>query len=273
MKIEQVNNTVFYIINIRILGWIFSFLMSPFAGQDKLKLVTHCRSDQSHYENNTLDEYTAYRIFNLLSDKSYRVRLLRIHYEDTDDKLRDLDHPYFGFIVESDEGLAARVAGSIEEIPAVLYSRLDVEQTARLNVFQYLIGNVDWSFVSHLEEEACCHNLDLFTVEEKIFPVPYDFDLSGLVNASYAKPASRQRKVTTRVYAGYCRSPIESVAKAVDDIAALREEILAIVESSPVVGRDDVKSRVRYIDGFLEEAVEKRDKLVRKFERTCIGRP
>ncbi len=246
---------------------------TPFAGQNKLKLVTHCRSDQSHYENNTLEEYTAYRIFNLLSEVSYRVRLLRIHYEDTDDRLRNLDRPYFAFVIESAKGLAARVGGSIEEIPAVLYSQLDVEQTARLNVFQYLIGNVDWSFVSHLDEEMCCHNLDLFRVEDSVYPVPFDFDLSGLVNANYAQPTNRQRKVTTRVYGGYCRSSIESVAEAVDDIAALRDEILAIVETSPVVGREDVKSRMRYLDDFLEEAVEKRDKVVRKLERTCIGRP
>ena len=243
---------------------------TPFAGQHRLKLVTHCRSGQSHYENNTLDEYTAYRIFNQISEVSYRVRLLRIRYEDTDDKLRHLDQAYYGFIIESDEELAARAGGNVEHIPGVLYSKLNVDHTARLNVFQYLIANVDWSFVNHLEEDTCCHNIDLIQAEGGLYPVPFDFDLSGFVNATYAKTADR-RRVTTRVYGGYCRSPIEAVALAVDEITALREQILDVTQASPAVGRDDVESRVGYIDGFFEEANDDREKLIAKFERTCLG--
>jgi hypothetical protein len=75
---------------------------SLFADQDKLKLVTHCRSNNARAENSVLNEYLAYRIFNVISDKSYRVRLLRIHYEDTLGKQRHLDRPYYG------SGLVAR---------------------------------------------------------------------------------------------------------------------------------------------------------------------
>jgi hypothetical protein len=245
---------------------------TPFAGQDKVKLVTHCRSGQSSFENNTLDEYTAYRIFNLISDIGYRVRLLRIQYEDTDERLRHLERPYYGFVIESDDELAARVGGNIEKTPGVLYSSLDPTQTARMNVFQYLIANTDWSFVSNLEEEFCCHNLDFIAKEGRLFPVPYDFDLSGTVNASYAQGGNRRKRVTSRTYSGYCRSQIGAVAAALDEIVALRGEILAAVEAVPVVGRNSVEARVQYIDRFFEEAVDDREKLLEQFEKDCIGR-
>lgn len=48
-----------------------------FAGQEELKLVTHCRN-RATAQTDALQEYSAYRIFNLLSDVSYKVRLLRI---------------------------------------------------------------------------------------------------------------------------------------------------------------------------------------------------
>ncbi|MCJ7592585.1 MAG: hypothetical protein MUO51_14665, partial [Woeseiaceae bacterium] len=54
-----------------------------FADQDKLKLVTHCRNGASD-QADVLKEYAAYRIFNLISDVSYKVRLARITYSDTD---------------------------------------------------------------------------------------------------------------------------------------------------------------------------------------------
>ena len=245
-----------------------------FAGQHKLKLVTHCRSDKAHFENNLLDEYTAYRIFNLLSETSYRARLLRIAYEDTDGKLKHLDRPYYGFLIESDDGLADRLGASVVELPGILYSRLNTTQTTRMAVFQYLIGNTDWSFVASAGEETCCHNVDLLEKDDELYPVPFDFDLSGLVNATYAKPAAgvRARKVTQRVYRGYCRSALQDVAAALEDVVSLRDEIISISASAPVVGKDSAVARAQYIDRFFEEAVDEREKLLKRFERDCVGR-
>jgi hypothetical protein len=143
-----------------------------------------------------------------------------------------------------------------------------------MSVFQYLIGNTDWSFVATEDEDSCCHNVDLLEKDEELYPVPFDFDLSGLVNAKYAKPAAgvRARKVTTRVYRGYCRSALEDVALALDDVVALRDEILAIAESVPVVGKERAVARAQYIDRFFEEAADDREKLLKRFGKDCVGR-
>jgi hypothetical protein len=244
-----------------------------FAGQDRLKLVTHCRSGQDHYEDNLLDEFAAYRIFNVISGTSYRARLLRVTYRDTDNKLKDLDRPYYAVLLESDAALAHRVGASVVELPGIRYSRLDVEQTARMNVFQYLLGNTDWSLVTNEEDEYCCHNVDLLDTGEVLYPVPYDFDRSGLVNAKYAKPAegARIRKVTSRRYRGYCRSSIGDIGEALDAIVALQGPIVTAAVSVAGVGKEAAEARQQYLHGFFEEATSDRDKLLERFEKDCIG--
>jgi hypothetical protein len=243
-----------------------------FAGQDKLKLVTHCKSNRLASENNLLEEYTAYRIFNLISDVGYRVRLLRIHYEDTDGDLKHLDRPYYGFLIESDRELASRIDGKVSRNSGVPYSRLNDRQTSLFYAFQYLIGNTDWSFISAEDEEVCCHNVHMIEKNGGLYPIPYDFDFSGLVNASYAKPNSTvgTKRVTQRVYRGYCKLPMDRIAPALEKVAALREPIMSLVEQSPVTGDEDTDARVRYIGHFFEEAEDPAD-LLRQFDRECVG--
>jgi len=243
-----------------------------FASQDKLKLVTHCKSNRQGSENNTLEEYTAYRIFNLISDAGYRVRLLRIHYEDTDGSLGHLDRPYYGFLIESDKELAARIGGAVAKIGGVPYSRLNDSKTALFYVFQYMIGNTDWSLIRAPGEDDCCHNAHLIEKNGSLYPIPYDFDFSGLVNASYAKPNSivGTKRVTQRVYRGYCKLPIDRIAPALETITALREPIMSLVEQSSVAGDENTDSRVRYIGYFFEEA-RNAAKLLKQFDADCVG--
>jgi hypothetical protein len=244
---------------------------SLFADQDKLKLVTHCRSNNARAENSVLNEYLAYRIFNIISDKSYRVRLLRIHYEDTLGKQRHLERPYYGFVIESDTALAARLGGEVAELEGVLYSKLDQTQMALLNVFYYLIGNRDWSLVTAETADACCHNLDLVDVAGSVVAVPYDFDLSGLVRAIYPGPVRRNlNRFVGRKYNGYCQSPIGTVGNALRQIKSLREEIMSLAENLPSVQSDYAKERREFLQEFFEEA-EAEQALLDRFAKDCIG--
>jgi hypothetical protein len=244
-----------------------------FAGQDKLKLVTHCKSGNRNSETNLLDEYTAYRIFNEISDIGYRVRLLRIHYEDSDGRLRNLDQPYYAFLIESDDELASRLGGEVAEVTGVPYSRLNEEHTAQFYVFQYLIGNFDWSFVIAEDAETCCHNVDLLEKDGQLYPVAYDFDFSGLVNATYTTipPSIGIKRATQRVFRGYCKLAIEHVAAGFDDIVAKRDEIMSVVTHSPVIDGGDADARLRYIGHFFEQALAARDEMLEEFDSDCLG--
>ena len=246
---------------------------SVFEGQGKLKLVTHCRHDNQSAENNVLDEYAAYRIFNAITPLSYRVRLVRIRYEDTSGELRGLDKSYYGFLIEPDEQLAKRIEGEVAEVAGARYTKLDATQLARMFVFQYLIGNLDYSLVTAETDEFCCHNVDLFRVDGGLFTVPYDFDLTGLVNAAYAKPNPdfRQRRVTQRRYVGYCSSDIATIEAALSEVAAMQDEVISIIEAIPALTERAAKTRLRYLEEFFK-AVSKPQKLLKQFARDCIGR-
>lgn len=242
---------------------------SVFAGQDKLKLVTHCHP-RSANEHDVLQEYAAYRILNILTDHSFRVRLLRITYDDIENQSDDSATARYGFLIEPRAGLAVRVGSTPVELSGVRLSSLDGVHAASVFIFQYLIGNTDWSLVSADGDDACCHNGDLFEVGSVRYFVPYDFDRSGLVNARYARPdpSLRISRVTQRLYRGYCIAP-ENIAVALNAIISRREEILNVVAELPDLPQKKINATTKYLERFFKKA-ENKEKLVEIFARRCL---
>jgi len=241
----------------------------PFAGQNKLKLVTHCRG-KPEYEQNVLEEYAAYLILNVLTDMSFRVRLLRITYVDTDTP-GEGPLTRFGFVIEPDEALARRMGGDALKVRDVTRTMLEPQNAALIYIFQYLIGNTDWSLVRFFHGEFCCHNGKLFHVDGRIYYVPYDFDMSGLVNARYAKPQPelRLRSVRVRRYRGYCTDSA-TLRAALRAVLRQRAAILEVFEGLPGLTDKNRRRQSRYIEGFFDTAETKEDKLLREFERRCL---
>jgi len=246
---------------------------SIFAGQDKLKLVTHC-SNNSRGEKDALEEYAAYRIFNQLEDASYRVRLVKFTYVDTSGKGREKVIERYGFVLESLSELSQRIAAEPANLKGIPVSRYDERQAAIVYVFQYLIGNTDWSLVRADYDEWCCHNIELLEKVDKqkddnLLLVPYDFDLAGLVNARYAYPDPLLpiKKVTHRLYRGKCmeREPLQAGLGAIRD---RREDILGALGSVPGLSEHDIESGNRYLHGFFKKA-EDEEKLLKIFEMRC----
>ncbi len=242
-----------------------------FEGQDKLKLVTHC--DLSRYaETDVLEEYAAYRILNELTDISYRVRLLEIRYVDTDGETAGLDNPHYGFLIEPKEHLAERNQGTAVEKPGVALKWLQPDYAALVYVHQYLIGNTDWSLAAPRDEEVCCHNVTLIEIDSLLNPVPYDFDMSGLVNARYAAPdedLTRISRVTQRLYRGYCTEP-EILRETLHLIRENRAEIVGIINGLPLLTRKKKDQKIDFLEKALK-AAEKEDKLINQFENRCLG--
>jgi hypothetical protein len=176
---------------------------SLFAGQRRLKLVTHCRPPES-FQDYILLEYAAYRLFNRISPHSVRVRLASITY--VAEEGREPSVSRLGFFIE-DVGRAARRNG-MASVGAVRISpaQLSAAHAARLAVFQYMIGNLDWSLIAGPPGAGCCHNVRLVGADRRtasgLIPIPYDFDHSGLVDAPYATPPPQiaVQSVRTRRY-------------------------------------------------------------------------
>lgn len=242
---------------------------TAFAGQHRLKLVTHCINDDRG-EIDLLEEYVAYRLFRVLSDFSYRVRLLRLRYADSTGKLDHGARERFGFVIESTRELAARTGTEPLDVAALGLSRVHSDQAARVFVFQYLIGNTDWSFVTSDGEQHCCHNGKLLSGGDGIYYVPFDFDLAGLVNAPYAKPdpSLRLRNVRKRRYRGYCMDDA-ALQSALRQVVAERANLLGVAASTPGLDAADRTRITEYLESFFERAADEQ-KMLKSFARQCL---
>jgi hypothetical protein len=212
-------------------------------GQDKLKLVVHCR-DADQYEQNILEEYLAYRIYNQLTDLSFRVQLLEITYLDTsgeDDPVQRM-----GFLIEDDDAMAVRLDGRMIEAPVANPDDFVREQLGLMNLFQFMVANVDWG-------AGTSHNVEILQKGREYFPIPYDFDWSGFVDAPYAGPNEMTERfhdsVRERVYWGACLPGLDYEA-LFGRFRAAREGILDLVRNQPGLSEDNKESAERYLEEF-----------------------
>ncbi len=168
-----------------------------FAGQNALKLVVPCQSGKD-YEQYILREYLVYRVFNLLTARSFRARLARVTYVDSMGKTM-ATRP--GILLEDDGDVATRMEGRTVALQRVLFENVDQETLTVMMVFEYMIGNTDYSLYA-------LHNVRLVQLPETrlMYTVPYDFDLAGAVHPPYAIPDRRLgiSSVTDRLYRGPC---------------------------------------------------------------------
>lgn len=223
-----------------------------FSGQNKLKLVTRCQSDAL-----VVLEYTVYRLYNELTPLSFRVRPATVTYRNNSGQ----PHPQtqFNYLIEDVDDLAARnhlaaiSVGPREAQP----SQLDSEQGAIVSLFQFMIGDLDWELVRGPEGDDCCHNGKLLaataTARDRLFPVPYDFDFSGFVNAPYAVPPANIRvsSVRMRYYRGYC-SFNANMPAVVQRFQTHRAALYAIIDGETRLNTARRQAAHRYLDGFFE---------------------
>lgn len=242
--------------------------MGIFTGQELLRVVTHCRSG-ARAQANTIEEYLAYRILNLITDFSYRVRLLEVNYVTT--APTDKHFSKYAFAIESEYELAHRLGGQVLMVDGLPKGRLNEEQAARVYVFEYMIGNTDWSQVSAMDEGHCCHNGQLIGIDSEVFYIPYDFDITGLVNPRYARPDPTLsiKRVASRLYRGYC-GPRAALSQALEHINSQREAIVNLYKQAPVLSAAERDRGISYLEGFFRKAQEP-EKLLERFERLCLG--
>jgi len=239
-----------------------------FHKQNKVKLVTHCQNS-SKYEAVLLREYVAYRLLNVMTDASFRVRLLRITYVENE-RNKDDDARY-GFIIEHKDRLAKRMGKSVLEIPGANPRSLNPEYANTVSLYHYLIGNTDFSSVRGSEGEVCCHNHVLFSNEgEPVWSIPYDFDQAGLVNAPYAvpNPQLRIRTVRQRLYRGRCIHN-EYVDATTANFREKQEDLLRVVTDLEVASDRSVKSMISYMESFYKTLASE-DRVNSALIKKCI---
>ncbi len=224
-----------------------------FEGQDKLKLVVACKIRQDYWEQYVLSEYLVYRMLSLFTPQSFRVRLARVTYVDSSGE----DDPFtnFGFLIEDDDVMATRNGGwkldwdPESQLRPVL---LEKHQAILVDVFQYMIGNTDWSGVQ-------MHNMELFQGPQGAYStIPYDFDVSGIVDARYAEPdiSLTIRSVRERQFRGFCPEQVnrqpEDYEAVFEEFRQKKEEIYALWRNQEGLDKKRLDDTLEYLEEFFE---------------------
>lgn len=231
---------------------------------DRIKIVTHCKGSQA-YEEYVLKEYLCYKIYNIISPVSFRARLVRMTYVDTGRNNKVSEG--WAFMIEPEEMLAQRMNAVVVKRDDLSTSLLRPWEIDVLALFQYMIGNVDYSVYGR-------QNLKFLGLPgygaAGYSPVPYDFDYTGLVDAYYAIPSEFTgiNSVRERHYLGPCREDVAYEA-AIEHINQCKEEILQMIRNFEYLDQKYKKGVIDYLEKYFDNS-ENQKSLISSFQRTCI---
>jgi hypothetical protein len=227
---------------------------TEFRGQGSLKMVTHCKSSRA-YEQYYVKEYLSYRIYNLITPYSFRVRPMMVSYLDSERNSKPLER--FGFLIEDIDDVAKRHELVELEIPEIAYTRLDPDEASNYMLFQYMIANLDWSATGGPDPVECCHNSKLIgkgVDANPVYSIPYDLDSSGLVDTHYAAPPQKLpvNSIRDRYYRGFCFHN-DQLPAALQRFRERRQDILGLFHSEPLLTNQGRNNAVNFVMGFYEK--------------------
>lgn len=231
----------------------------------KIKLVPQCTAG-SESEKYVLIEYLIYKMFNIMTDTSYKVRLLTINYIDSENKKKPFTQ--YGFFIEPTKMLTART-NSLEIVSRALNQKsIYPGMMDRIAIFNYMIGNYDWAVPNQ-------HNIKV--LKSQVFDplnlaaaVPYDFDFTGLVNAGYAIPEDKITGTTNireRIFLGVCRSR-EVYQNDIKEFLQKKDEFYRVINEFPYLSTKQKKDMILYLDEFFNKCTGKQN-IIDAFLNNC----
>ncbi len=210
-----------------------------------LKLVSACKLSSRHNQY-ILKEYLIYRIYNLLTEKSFRVRLLDLEYLDSSGKKKPVKE--YAFFIEDVKEMAKRNNAKEWTDGRPHTESVNRELMTLTAVFEYMIGNTDWSVPVRHNIKTIRSRAD---TTERPFAVPYDFDYSGLVNTEYAIPDEmlNTSSVLERVYRGFPRT-MEELNEVLELFKKQKENIYSLINNFNLLTPANKKSMIEYLESF-----------------------
>jgi hypothetical protein len=231
-----------------------------FDQQDRMKLVMPCRGDKY-----VLHEYYVYKLYNLISPKSFRAQLVKLILIDPELKTREKG-PFFGILLEEEDQMAARNNSISIEKQLIRPEQTNRNEFLNMAVFQYMIGNTDWS-VQYRQ------NIKLIATDSstRAVTVPYDFDLAGIVGAPYAKPAAELnlRSTRQRRYRGFCMDEMAAFEKVFLNFNELKEDIYSLYTNSELLDKRYIRTTLKYLDDFYD-TINDSKRAKREFQYPCL---
>ena len=218
-----------------------------------IKLVTHCKNSIV-YEKYILKEYLVYKLFNVISPNSFRVRLLSVDYIDTGNKGKDVNT--WAFLIEPEGLLDQRLGGIKIDQDNLSQKFMEPKDMVRLTLFNYMIGNTDFAVTRR-------HNVKIMMPEDVTkklaVPIPYDFDYSGLVNATYAVPFEGLglKSVKERYYLGSCANEAV-IPEILEEFKTKKEALFQVINEIDYLPERERKYMIDYLNEFFRLADQKR---------------
>jgi hypothetical protein len=232
---------------------------SLFDQQDKLKLVNPCAGEEF-----VVREYLVYKLYNLITPKSYKARLARVTFDDVD---RKKETTFLSILLEEDEQMAKRNNTKLMNLKNLYGESTETETFLKMAVFQYMIGNTDWSV-------PFLHNIRIISFDPTTVPsvVPYDFDHAGIVDAPYALPPEQLELKSTkeRRFRGYCITDWKKMDEVIATYNRLKDDIYKTYTSCTLLDAKYIKSTTRFLDDFYE-TINDPKKMKSEFSHPCVN--
>lgn len=233
----------------------------------KMKIVNQCTRGPA-YEDYLIRECLVYKMYNVLTDTSFRVRLIRINLVDIEGKRKPLTQ--YGIFLEPKELLASRINSVIINSFALSQRDIYPGMLDRMAIFNYMVSNWDWSIPGQ-------HNVTIlksnqYNLPGLGIPVPFDFDLAGVVNSDYAIPPPEMgiKSNRERIFTGICRSR-DVYRKELMMFLDKKDELYAVVNDYPYLSNGSKRDIISFLDQFYRRLENERsfDNLIDLFMKSC----
>ncbi len=212
-----------------------------------LKLVSQCRTSETDQQY-LLKEYLIYKIYNLITDMGFRVRLLNLNLVDSTGKKKPINE--YAFLMEDIKDLAKRNDCKSWKQGKMDPREVDRRQMTIVAIFEYMIGNTDWGV-------SVNHNTKLILSKkdstQRPYLVPYDFDFSGFVNTDYSTPDPKLNiaNVRERLYRGFARTMGE-LNDVLDIFKKQKDSIYNLIDNFSLLSSKSKKDLTSYLDEFFD---------------------
>jgi hypothetical protein len=159
----------------------------------------------------------------------------------------------------------------VQEINSISLTALQREYTNLSSIYQLLIGNLDFSPVKGSDGQECCHNHTLLSADKITYwSVPFDFDLSGFVDAPHAipNPAFGQLTVRQRIYRGRCINS-DLLPETFQKFRDKRVEIETLIDNQTELDSGARRSINAYIKSFYK-LIDNEERALKNLAKACI---
>jgi hypothetical protein len=215
---------------------------------DDMKLVTHCIDDFEEAKKLVLKEYLAYKLYNQITEASFRVQLLKINYIDFNS---NASKQQWAFLIEDTAQMRHRLnAEKVSSVFNIPREKFELNSLKKMSLFQYMIGNYDYEINAE-------RNLKIVNVNDKFVPIPYDFDFSFFVNAPYAtvEPHFQITSFYDRVYLGF-EEDLDDMVYTKSLFKSKKKSMYKTVKRFKLLSRKQRDNILKYLDTFYDNVNE-----------------